>query len=265
MRVRIRISGDQVIDLSLVVAGGGREDQVFDGVRLDNPFAVTANPNADREEILRLEGEIATVSEPERRQRSLRIAELHRGLREYERARQLITGLLKGADASETVHLLNVLAGICEAMGDDEAHIDYLREAVSHGDRRVAGFNLAHALKQRRRFAEALAAIDDNIKVVDIAPAHALRAEVLERLGRDEEAREAHRTALELSADGSRAKSEYEIYWARYAAEALGRKDVVAAMNSRLEKLRTARRQEDAPTDDGGGGGWLPRRVGGTD
>lgn len=263
MRLNVRITADQVIDLSLVVPGETGGDQVFGAVSLDNPFAVTANPNADREEILRLEHAVLTAGEAERRRLTLQIADLHRGLREYERSRQLMEGLLRSAGPQESLRLLNLLGLVCEAMGDDAARIDYLKQAVSHGDRRVAGFNLAIALKQRRRFAEALEAIDDNIKAEDDAPARSLRASILRDLGQDADADEEYRSALEMSDDARTSSTEFELGWARSAAWSLGRKDVVSRIDQQLKELRSSGKVNEST--GGGDGGYWPKASGGAD
>lgn len=259
--LHVRISEDQVIDLTLVVPHNDGPEQQFE-VQLDNPFAITANPNEQRERILQLEQQVTESTGVAARRKIREIAAIHQGLREYERARQLLEGLLPGADASEAAGLLNQLGLVCKAMGDQDGHLDYLRQAIAGGDTGAAGFNLALALKDRREFAEALKAIDANIAVDDDPPARVLRGEILRGLERKADADEEYERALQMSDDARAARTEFELGWVRAAAQMLSREEIVADINKRLDTLRTSR-QDDEPTR-GGGDGLLPRVGGGS-
>lgn len=258
--LHVRISADQVMDLTLSVPREGGVPQTV-SVRLDNPFAVTANPNADREEILRLMQEVPSVARPQQRRKLRRMADLHHGLGERERARQLLTGLLNDAQPAEEGNLLNTLGLLCEEMRDEEAHLAYLRAAIERGSARAAGFNLALALKRYRRFPEALEAIEENIAVEDDGPARTLRADILQALGRQDEAENEYARALEMTDDARAARSEFELGWLRSAAQALGRREVAREIDGRLKELRASQRTSSG----GGGGGLLPRMSSGSD
>lgn len=237
--LEIRIDQDQVMRLAIEVDGQGATQRFQ--VELDNPFAVTANPNATREQILELT-EQAKQPGSDARRLIRQLAALHLELREFERARQLLQGLLKQARPVEDGQLLNTIAHICKDMGDTEAYFANLRKAVKAGDADVAGFNLALGLHNAGQNEEALAFIDLNITADDTAPSRVLRGDILSDLKRTDEARGEFEAALaKLDGDFTGA-DEFTLGWVGLAARRLKRAEVVDATTQAIEQLRSRAR-----------------------
>jgi tetratricopeptide (TPR) repeat protein len=247
--LQIKIDDNQRLQIRLAVHADG-EVQRFD-VDLDNPFSVTANPNADRDRILQLEEEIPQANGAKQRALLIELAQLHHRLKEYERARQLLEGLLVTATGSEAGWLLVQLGLICGQMNDTEAQIDYYKEAMRHGDTSVAGFNLALALRESQP-AEALEIIDVVVQVRGSGPDFSLRGSILSRLARSEEAAESWRASVARMQDLPNL-NDFELGWLRNAAVGLGDQALIGAIDAERQRRRQVGVAEDERGAPGAG------------
>ena len=248
--LRIKVDDNQGMQIRMEVQTQTCGQQ-FD-VDLDNPFSVTANPNADRDRILELEEEIARSSGNRQRVLLRDMALLHFKLKEYERARQLLEGLLASAAGSESSWLLVQLGLICGEMGDIQAQVEYYREAIRQGQSSSAAFNLALALRKENP-AQALEMIDIRIEHSGDGPAHSLRGMILKELSRPDDARSAWQAAVALMPDLP-ALTDFELGWLRSAASSLGDDALVAA----IDKERKDRKSKAQNSGDDGDGGQRP-------
>lgn len=228
--------------------------QLFDQIELDNPFSVTANPNADRDRILELEDQIAAGG-PQARQKLFELATLHYGLREYERARQLMEQLLQTAHAGEANRLLFHLALVCGDMNDHEAQIEFYRDLIERTGDPTAAFNLALHLETEDPEG-ALPLVDRAVADKNNGPSHSLRGNVLSNLGREDEARSAWQEAIDRMPDLAKL-SEFELAWLANAAERLGDSNLAEAARTE-RKSRKQSAGSSNPVDDLGA---LPDRV----
>lgn len=254
--LRLRVDDNQRLEIHLAVTSGG-ERQDF-AVELDNPFSVTANPNADRDRIQELEEAVALERGAPQRATLRELADLHRRLKEYERARHLLEGLLPGAAPRESITLLNELAALCDEMRDEEAKVEFMREAIRLGDNDVAPFNLAIALRNGDPTG-ALRAIDGYLAQHIDGPALSLRGSILTRLERPSEAKRDYEAALEHLRDIP-SLSSFELAWLRSAVSALGDEEMlsrVRAAISAADSARSVHRETDTT-----GGALLPDWIG---
>ena len=180
------------------------------------------------------------------------MALLHFKLKEYERARQLLEGLLASAAGSESSWLLVQLGLICGEMGDIQAQVEYYKEAIRQGQSSSAAFNLALALRKENP-AQALEMIDIRIEHSGDGPAHSLRGMILKELSRPDDARSAWQAAVALMPDLP-ALTDFELGWLRSAASSLGDDALVAA----IDKERKDRKSKAQNSGDDGDGGQRP-------
>lgn len=247
--LRLRVDDNQRLEIHLEVRGAD-EAQEFE-VELDNPFSVTANPNADRDRIQELEEIVAQEQGANQRKAVRELADLHHRLKEYERARHLLEGLLRTASPQEGVTLASRLASLCDAMHDQAAKLDYLREAIRLGDRAVAPFNLALALRADGP-GEALKVMDAYLAHRDDGPARSLRASILERLGRGADARQEYQRAVEQRKDVADL-SAFELAWLRPAGVYLGDRALVERVDKARNDLDRRERASGEAVDRGDG------------
>jgi molecular chaperone DnaK len=246
--LEVRIDQDQVMRIAIEVQGSGAAQRFQ--VDLDNPFAVTANPNETRERILELT-EQAKQPGSDARRLIRRLAELHLELRERERARQLLEVLLPEARPGERLQLLNIIAHICKDMGDTEKYFEYLRKAVDAGDADIAGFNLALGLHNAGQDTEALTFIDRSIAADDSAPSRVLKGDILTGLKRTDEAHAEFETALAMLDGDFTTADEFTLGWVRSAARRLKQPDVVDAITAAIEQLRARKQAQGAARGSG--------------
>jgi len=256
--LKVRIDENQRLMIRLEIQAAGQK-QTLD-VDLDNPFSVTANPNADRDRIMELE-ELIPIAPKAKGQKMLReLAGLHFELKEYERARQLLEGLLPTLTGAQAVNVLSELGRLCGEMGDTQAQVDYYLEAIDLGDSSSAAFNLALELRKEEP-AKALELIDRRIASDASGPAHSLRGGILRNLDRENEAVESWQTAV---ADMSELVelTDFELSWLRYAAKGLGDDDLVARVDAeRKDRESQVSSSADASSGKDGPGAALPDWV----
>lgn len=248
--LRLRVDDNQRLEIHLEVRGadGAQEFEV----ELDNPFSVTANPNADRDRIQELEEVVAQERGANQRRALRELADLHQRLKEYERARHLLEGLLSTASSQEGITLASRLASLCDDMHDHAAKLDYLREAIRLGSA-VAPFNLALALRADDP-GEALKVIDGYLAHRDDGPARSLRASILDRLGRGADARLEYEGAVEQLKDVAQL-SAFELSWLRLAGRYLEDQSLVDAVDKARNDLD--RRERASGESVGRGDGAL--------
>ena len=239
--LKIKIDDNQRLQISLEVQSAG-DVQSFT-VELDNPFSVTANPNADRDRIIELEEEMQTAGASQQRALVIELAQLHHRLKEYERARQLLEGLLVTATGSEEIWLLSQLGLICGQMNDTEAQLEYYKEAVRKGDL-SSGFNLALALRDSNTV-EALGIIDQVLQSQESGPRFSLRGQILVKLARSEDAAESWRVAVARMPNLPKL-TDFELTWLRTAAEGLGDADLIKAIDAERQSRKQAGSAGDA-------------------
>lgn len=217
IEVRMRIDANQVLEFQVTVrtANGPQEF----AARVDNPLSVVSNPNAKRDRILEVEEILPGAPPGQQRTLMDELIGLHRELKEFERARQLLEGRLAAADDSERARLYFRLAMVCGEMQDRQAQIAYYKQAIAQGYDPAAAFNLALALRRENRQAEALEVIDAALaRKDDEGEYQALRGLILLDLDRAGEATTAFVRAIAQFPQID-ACSDFELSWLLIAAE----------------------------------------------
>jgi molecular chaperone DnaK len=223
--LKLKVDDNQRMLISLTVdAQSG--PQPFD-VDLDNPFSVTANPNSDRDRILEIESQIPGGPLDTQIKLIVEMSNLHINLKEYERARQLLEGILPSVSGNEQVQLLSNLGSLCGQMGDSEAQQLYLEQAAFAGSSQAA-FNLAMALRQSDP-GKALIFVDRRIEITQDCAGHSLRGIILKNLKRQDEAVTAWLTAFSL-APNLKELSDFELAWLSKAAAGLEERMLMKAI-----------------------------------
>lgn len=247
----IRVDENQRFRIRMSVAGVQQE------VDLDNPFSVTANPNADRDRILELEELVIQADSSEKRADLIgQIAGLHHKLGERERARQLYEGLLATAEGTKTGRILHMLGLICGEMHDVEAQVAYYREAISKGFSGGIAFNLALQLGESNHADEALEIIDTLIDSRSEGPDHSLRGLILKALDRPLDALEAFQVCIDQMHDLEKL-NDFEIGWLTRAARETQNEDLLLKL-AELRKARQLASMEEKQNPTSGSGTALP-------
>lgn len=132
-------------------------------------------------------------------------------------------------------HLLNRRGNALDALGEIEQAEAVYREAAPYHS--GAAFNLALSLKKRGARQEALQAIDEAIALQDAPAFRVLRGEILQGIGRAQEAR------LEFQEAASRSPrldvhNSWSLGWLRAGAKHLGQEERVGAIDRAMRQLR---------------------------
>jgi len=231
--MKLKVDDNQRMLISLTVEAQSGS-QPFD-VDLDNPFSVTANPNSDRDRILEIESQIPGASLEIQIKLIIEMSKLHINIKEYERARQLLEGLLPSVSGNKQIQLLSSLGSLCGEMGDPQAQQLYLEQAALAGSPEAA-FNLALALRQSDP-GKALIFVDRLIDMVQDCPSYSLRGLILKNLNRKEEAVQAWRKAVSLAPDLKKL-SDFELSWLSIAAVELDDTDLIEAIAQERKRRR---------------------------
>ena len=196
---------------------------------LDNPFSVVANPNQTRDEIAQLEEQVPAAAAETQRRLIRKLAELHKSLGEYERARHYYEGLVTLASTkAERSSDLNALAIICGLLRDHEQEMAHYRQAIEAGASGAPVFNLALSLHTAGRNREALEIVDTQIDQGAARPSDwSLRADINQALGNDAEALVDARECV-ARCPNVKDLNRFQLNWLMSAAQMLGDENLVA-------------------------------------
>lgn len=219
-------------------------------IQLDNPFSVSANPNADRDKILELEEKVLEADTEIKRATIIgEIAVLHHGLGERERARQLFEGLLANAEGNRVGTILLRLGLICGEMKDVDAQVAYYRQALSMGFSDSIAFNLALQLNHDGNHEEALNIVEAAMEKRKRGADNALRGLILKNLVRPLDATEAFQACIDALPKIEDLKP-FDLGWLRIAARETNNKELVR----KITELESARKSAAKEMDINVGG-----------
>lgn len=219
-------------------------------IKLDNPFSVSANPNADRDKILELEEKVLEADTESKRATIIgEIALLHHGLGERERARQLFEGLLANAEGDRVGTILLRLGLICGEMKDVAAQVGFYRQALSMGFSDGVAFNLALQLNHDGDHEEALEIIEAAMKKRKRGADNALRGSILKNLERQLDATEAFQACIDALPKIEDLKP-FDLGWLRIAARETNNKELLR----KIKELESARKSAAKEMDNNVGG-----------
>ena len=236
--IKVRVDENQRF-VSRVVVTTTAEEQEF-AIELDNPFSVTANPNADRDEVLRIEEEILNAPASSQLALMKQLAELLRQLGEYERAKQLFMLLVGRAESdNERGRLYFTLARLSGDLLDTDGVVAFYLKAIAKGYTNPSRFNLTLAYCAAGNAAAALSVVDAEIAEGGGEEDHLLRAKVLKDLDRHDEASAAFKAGFKdlQPLDDT---SDWQLAWLNSAAHTFGSEDDRASLSE--EKLARAAR-----------------------
>ena len=256
----LRITLDENQRLGLVVDVPRADGTTFSHpLTIDNPLFVTVNPNETREGIRELEEAMPTLDRAGK-------------LRTLEKPRIAASGV-GGVRTGPLLPRQRRGSGATPAAGRDiqpprhrgrrdarhrSAGEATTREAARLMRSHVPLFNLALARQRERRYAEALDLVEEALGIGQTIAARVLRADLLTRLGRADEATNEYRDALEASSDLTQVR-DYDLNWLPTAAQALD--DEEASTVLREERERRKRRAEDGASRPVADSGFLPRST----
>ncbi len=215
-------------------------DEPFE-CRAENPLVNVVSPSPVRLRIEALEEELRGRGQarPEDRDRWVELAECYAKLEQKEKAIDLLRSVLRVINRPD--HLILNLQGLYYAdLGDYRRAEKAYREAAQHsGNWAGPWFNLALSYIRQNRYADALSAVEAGLqREPNEAPYLTLRAQCLDSLGREGEAKSQYVTALNANG-GPTSMSDWELGWYLTCAEAVG--NTKAAEKAKAERRRRAR------------------------
>jgi tetratricopeptide (TPR) repeat protein len=240
----IQVDENQHFKIIANVAG------VEETIQLDNPFSVSANPNADRDKILELEEKVLEADTESKRAKIIgEIALLHHGLGERERARQLFEGLLANAEGDRVGTILHQLGLICGEMKDVDAQVAYYRQALSMGFSDGIAFNLAMQLDDDGNHEEALEIIEAVMEKRKQGADNALRGLILKNLARPLDASEAFQACINAfpTIDDLR---PFDLGWLGRAARETDNKELLRKIAELNSARKSAAKEAEINADD---------------
>jgi len=240
----IQVDENQHFKIIANVAG------VEETIQLDNPFSVSANPNADRDKILELEEKVLEADTESKRAKIIgEIALLHHGLGERERARQLFEGLLANAEGDRVGTILHQLGLICGEMKDVDAQVAYYRQALSMGFSDGIAFNLAMQLNDDGNHEEALEIIEAVMEKRKQGADNALRGLILKNLARPLDATEAFQACINAfpTIDDLR---PFDLGWLGRAARETDNKELLRKIAELNSARKSAAKEAEINADD---------------
>ncbi len=244
-----RFDENQVLDLRMGKEGDG---SAFEAT-LENPLTHVVNPNATKARIEDLEEELRTRKIPrdEMPAKFEELADLHRKIRQYEKALAYYGRALQLL-SDPPAYLLNRMAFCARDLGDRERTDRFFAEADRAEPWSGTWFNWALAKEQWSQPAEALDLIEKALVMSDDPPYSVLKARLMQRLGDVD-------GGLRLAAESIKrfpplaAQDEYQLFWFRVAARITGDNAAESEADSWLRKRSAAR-----PDLRAGIGGELP-------
>jgi molecular chaperone DnaK (HSP70) len=255
-QIALAIQVDENQHFKIVANVAGLEETI----QLDNPFSVSANPNADRDKILELEEKVLQADTESKRATIIgEIALLHHGLGERERARQLFEGLLANAEGKRVGTILHRLGLICGEMKDVDAQVAYYRQALSMGFSDGIAFNLALQLDDDGNHEEALEIIEAAMEKRKEGADNALRGLILKNLKRPLDATEAFQACIDASPKIDDLKP-FDLGWLIKAARETNNEELLRKIKE-LESARKSAAQELEVVGDGDDDLALPNWV----
>lgn len=216
IELKYQIDENQRLLLTAVIGEGDRS--VSHELEIDNPFSVTANPNADQDRILEIRSLIPNKAPADQIVLFEELAALNWSVRNYEQAIYLFENLINQTQSSsKKIDYYQSLADLAQETHDTESQVEYLKKCLENGSS-SAPFNLALALEKLERYDEGLQYINLCIqKWPNKFAAYVLKARLLESLGRSSEAEIEMQTGKQ-GAERLKTLPTWELWWIRYAA-----------------------------------------------
>jgi tetratricopeptide (TPR) repeat protein len=240
----IQVDENQHFKIIAHVAG------VEDTIQLDNPFSVSANPNADRDKILELEEKVLEADTESKRAKIIgEIAVLHHGLGERERARQLFEGLLANAEGDRVGTILHRLGLICGEMKDVDAQVAYYRQALSMGFSDGIAFNLALQLDNDGNHKEALEIIEAAMEKRKEGADNSLRGLILKNLSRQLDATEAFQACIDAFPKIDELRP-FDLSWLGTAARETKNEELIQKIKELILMRKSAAKEIEINEDD---------------
>jgi tetratricopeptide (TPR) repeat protein len=219
-------------------------------IQLDNPFSVSANPNADRDKILELEEKVLEADTESKRAKIIgEIAVLHHGLGERERARQLFEGLLANAEGDRVGTILHRLGLICGEMKDVDAQVAYYRQALSMGFSDGIAFNIALQLDNDGNHKEALEIIEAAMEKRKEGADNSLRGLILKNLSRQLDATEAFQACIDAFPKIDELRP-FDLSWLGTAARETNNEELIQKIKELILMRKSAAKEIEINEDD---------------
>jgi molecular chaperone DnaK len=237
---------NQLLNLYLIRKGETSGEVHF---RKEHPLTHIINPQKTKLRIEETEELLRThLLQPDARKRTIMgLAEDCAELRQYEKAIGKLSELMRERN-EQNAGMLNKMAIYYGYMNDTERE-EKLYSQASAADPAWSGpwFNLALLMRNQRRYQEALHAIDMAIRLdEESGSAYILKAQILEKLGDEEESHAAIESGWE-NFGPLYVLEDWELYWYQRAAEMS--KDMEAIAKAKEER-RSRQVAENCQTDD---------------
>ena len=246
LRLRYRMDVNQVLHLRLDRGKGDAAEEVIE-LKVENPLSSVVNPNAKRDQVLRLEERMRTdaLSAEQKRETVTEIVELEIDLGHYERALSLLGSLNRIAP---NVWVLNRMGMIAGRLGDYEREEKFHREAarISSG---WSGplFNLALSKERQGELKDAMDTVDDAITLQERPTSMVLKARLAQKLGQSNLERDALLEKAFALFHPPATLNDFELHW--YLAGARLSGDDARAKTA----LDEVRRRANSPNEPLGG------------
>ncbi|MGM9319281.1 Hsp70 family protein [Deinococcus aquaticus] len=237
--VSLNLNG--VLDLDLQVQG--RETERLQ-VTLENPTTHTVNPAEERQVIEQLEEELrsGTVDRSKQVSHLDRLSRLYGELGQYEKALDLMKRSLKlhGRPSSAKLNMMGIF---CRHLGDDESMEKWYRQSAAASQDNTALFNLALALRDRKKHQQAYDTMQDALARGRDVEDLALGLQLAQLTGRTEErAALAVELAQSLQAPAVQGLTDWQLSWALFGARQLPDANIEQAV------LAEQRRRNSTPS-----------------
>ncbi len=250
LRVEYRLDESQLLELRVSLASDPARTPL--AAAIESPLSHVVNPQSARVKADQIQeqlnsGAVALAAVPSK---LVQLSELHAELGMKERA---VADLRRAiaAKAKPDAGLLNKLASAYGQLGDVDREERYYREAIAISDWSGSHFNLALALRRRKKLEEAAKAADDALRLEREAPYLVLRGLIAAAEGETPRRDQLLDEAFELFGDALESLNDFELGWFVTAAQV---KDPQRLAAGRAEQKRRASHQGLAQ----GPGGLLP-------
>jgi molecular chaperone DnaK len=169
-------------------------------------------------------------------------------LGEYEKALHFVGMSMQ--EKGQTLNLLNMRGIYRERIGDRDGAMDSYKQA---GDWSTTRFNSGLLLYKNENFEQALADVDTALHLEPSRAYHALRGDILEKMGKKDQARVEWQDAIAGAPDWSRL-DDFELGWMEAAARRL-------QDNGLMDRIKQERKRFASRTHIGARQGELPELV----
>lgn len=242
-----RVTAGKQLECRAFLAGS--EKEVF-ARTIENPLANVVNPGSIRLKIEETEEKLRKKNGGTAKDRGafVQLAQWYRELQQQEKALHYLYTALKKIGAPD-VDILNLQGNYYSDLADYDRAEKAYREAIRIDEAcSIPLFNLALMYRDTKRYDEALTTVEQALDISNGKGPHlALKANVLSRMGRDEQAAETAALSLKRS-DTLKKQDDWALGW--YIATARLLKDDQALASAEAERTHRKKELPSEPDDD---------------